>query len=109
MRFGLGDDPIISTTVTSAPADVDSFQAFLLANPAYAEQYAAANAANPGDPALRMVVYNPVTGVYGPAPLGYGAQATTAGATVAGVPSYVWILGIGVMAAVLMASGKGRR
>lgn len=107
MKFGLGDtsDPIFMTGTTGAPADPDSFASFLAANPTMATQYTAYQAANPGDPNIQLVGYNPLTGVYGPLPSGWGT--TTTPAVIAGTPTYVWVLGAGVIVAFLLA-GKRR-
>lgn len=69
MRFGLGDATPTFTATGSTTENITGQVSAI--DPS---GFAAAQAANPGDPALQQVVYNPITGVYGPAPLGYGQQ-----------------------------------
>jgi hypothetical protein len=66
-----------------------SFAEFLAANPDLAAQVDAARNDNPGDPVLRNVMYNPVTGVVGPVPVGYGVSDPTPAPT--GKPSGITV------------------
>ena len=58
-----------------ATPDSNSFNDFLAANPDLASQFKADQAANPSDPILQQVMYNPVTGIVGPVPLAYTQNA----------------------------------
>jgi hypothetical protein len=94
--------------------DTADFAAFLAANPDLQAQAAAYQQANPSDPLLQQVMYNPLTNIVGPVnlpaqPTGYDPGMGGDG-TPGSSPSNFLVIGLGLLAVLyILDSGSSRR
>jgi hypothetical protein len=84
-------------------SDSGSFSDFLSANPDLSAQYSSYQAANPGDPVLQSVMYNPLTNTIGPVTIPAQSTGDEPGSSTA--PAFLAIAGL-VAAAFVIGSNK---